>query len=337
VTGISLSTVTLGATADPNPPVAVPLTLTCTPAAGPAGACDPTAPYASIVAMPTSTLVPGQIYVFTLNPALAAPPIADAASNPLVLSTTSFRGPLNQEETSPAGRPKWASVNNASASGSNYAVAHLAGASAIFTFTGTAVTWNTVTGPSQGKASVYVDNVLKLSVNNYASAPHFHVARTVSGLSAGPHTLRVVVLGQKGLASATDCLVAVDSFTVASIVSEQSAASVSYAWSSVASPSASGGHYGIDDLANSKFSLNFVGTGVTWLTVTGPNMGEAQVLIDGVLKATVNNYAANATYKVARNYGSLTAGTHTITIVVLGKHVTTSSSNRIAVDALRVA
>jgi bacillopeptidase F len=228
-------------------------------------------------------------------------------------------------------------VKSASASGGSFSEAHLAGASASFAFTGTSVTWQTVTGPNQGEAYVYVDNVLKASVNNYAKTTTYKVARSITGLSGSAHVVKIVVRGVKGSTVATDTQVAVDDFMVGSAVTQESGSGVTYSWAPVSAAAATGGAYAADDLAGAKYLFSFRGTGVKWLTVLGPNMGEAAVYIDGVLKGTFNNYAAKLTYQASHSLSGLTDAPHTLQIVVLGKHTATSKGSQVAVDGFVVS
>jgi hypothetical protein len=76
-------------------------------------------------------------------------------------------------------------------------VARLAGATASFTFRGTSVSWSTRTGPAMGRAKVYVDGVLRATVDNHARRGAWNVRRTVAGLRDGTHTVRVVATGTK--------------------------------------------------------------------------------------------------------------------------------------------
>ena len=72
-----------------------------------------------------------------------------------------------------------------------------------------------------------------------------------------------------------------------------------------------------DDTANSTASFVFTATGVTWLSRGGPTMGQAQVLIDGVSKGTVDLYRPTA-QAVSQAYAGLKKVKHTITIDALG-------------------
>lgn len=334
---ISSSTVTLVSTPASGPPVSVPVTLTCTPQAGTPGTCVDTDFYTKVSIQPTAPLTSGQHYTLTLDPSGVTPAIADQAGNALATVTKAFRGALSQDETSLAATPLWASIKSSSASGGSYTEDHLSGSSVSFAFTGTAVTWHTVTGPNQGEAAVYVDNALKETVNNYSKATVYKVARTITGLSNGQHTLKIVVKGLKGSSAATDTQVAVDDFVVGSTTTEDTAPGVAYTWASTSAAPATGGKYVSDDVAGAKYSFSFRGTAVKWVSVLGPSMGEASVYIDGVLKGTFNNYAAKLTYGAGHSISGLTDGPHILQILVLGKHSAPATRARVAVDGFVVS
>ena len=88
----------------------------------------------------------------------------------------------------------------------------LAGSTATFTFFGTGVDWQTMRGPHQGRAQIFVDGVLRKTVDNYAGDPTIAV-RSITGLSLGVHELRIVVLGE-GRPAADGSQVSIDTFTV---------------------------------------------------------------------------------------------------------------------------
>jgi hypothetical protein len=75
-----------------------------------------------------------------------------------------------------------------------------AGASIEWTFTGKDVYWRALKGPKEGKADVYIDGVLQTTVDCSASHPCvFQFAFIKRGLTGpGPHTIKVVVKGEKG-------------------------------------------------------------------------------------------------------------------------------------------
>ena len=107
----------------------------------------------------------------------------------------------------------WGSVaSNGASSGALWST-DLARASVELTFAGTALDWMTHRGPDQGRAEIWVDGLRVRTVDNFAPQPAFGVARSVTGLSEGVHTLRIVVLGEARPAS-DDELISVDAFSV---------------------------------------------------------------------------------------------------------------------------
>lgn len=284
-------------------------------------------PLTTAVLSPKPSLVPGQTYTVTVNPGGAIPAVADIAGNVVPLTSKTFRASVLEQESSLAAKRLWRTVSTASASGGSYATSRIAGASASFAFTGTSVSWYTVTGPTFGKATVYVDGVAKLSVNNYATALKYGVVRTVSGLTNAPHVVKVVAAGGT----------AVDRFVVATTTTQQNAASVTYLWGTVAASGASGGRYAVEDQAGASVSFTFKGTSVTWWTVTSPAMGKATVYVDGVAKGTFDLYSASTAYNVKRTFGGLSNAVHTLKITVLGTKRSGATGTRVAVDRWSIA
>jgi GH25 family lysozyme M1 (1,4-beta-N-acetylmuramidase) len=278
---------------------------------------------------PSSPLVPGQYYSVQLDVDGVSPLVADVDTNTVASTTQSFRASTIQEETTPAARHGWHLVTNSSAYGGSYRNEHLAGAKAFFPFTGTSITWYAVTAPSQGLAYVYIDGVLKGSYNQYASSVHYKVARTFSGLSSGGHTIQIVVRGVKGSSAGTGTYVAIDAFTAGGVLI--SSPSPAYVWRVGSSSAAKGGKYAITDLPETA-TFTFRGTGIDWYTMVGPSQGKAEMWVDGVLKATVDNYASSTSFGVRRSIRSLTDAIHTLKIVVLGTKRSTSTGRYVVID-----
>jgi GH25 family lysozyme M1 (1,4-beta-N-acetylmuramidase) len=115
----------------------------------------------------------------------------------------------------PTGAWMWQDVRVARASAGEIATTDGARAAAVFRFRGTGVDWYTVRGPKQGRAAVYVDGGLVRTVDNYAPGIEANVARSITGLADGVHTLRIVVLG-KARPKADAALVAIDRLVVRS-------------------------------------------------------------------------------------------------------------------------
>jgi hypothetical protein len=329
VTGLTTSSVLLR----PVGGAVLATTLACADAAKAAVGCDATN-IRSATLTPATPLVPGQHYEVVVNPAGAAT-LTDVAGNPAATKTTAFRGALLNQEWSAASSYRWKRVATTKALGGSYVVEHRAGATASWSFTGTAVTWVTATGPRSGRAQVWVDGVKKRSVNNYAAGAHWKVARTVSGLTAGAHTVRIVVLGRKGATSATDTQVVVDGFKVGTTT--VASPSLRLTWPRVTTAKASGGAFVRDDLAGASTTFRFRGTGVTWISATGPAFGKAAVFIDGKRVRRVDSWSATAKFKVGRSFTGLADTVHTVRVKVLGTHRAASSGNLVVVDGWRVA
>jgi len=282
----------------------------------------------SVLLKPASRLVPGQRYVVYVASA------TDYAGNMLTPAFVPFRALTAIQENSPAVQYGWRGVRTSAAYGGIFVQERLGGATVSYPFTGTGLTWYTITGPDQGKADVFVDGVLKATVSNYATRTTYRVPRSVGGLSNAAHTLKIVVRGQKGATAATNTLVSVDAVKVGATLVTNPA--LAYAWKKLGAAAASAGAYTLADLAQSTVQMQFRGTSVTWYTVGGRNHGRAQVWIDGVLKATVDNYAATTTYNVRRPFGGLTDGLHTVKIVVLGQRRTGATGTTVALDRLMI-
>jgi hypothetical protein len=280
---------------------------------------------------PTSRLTPGQHYTVSV----AAAVVNDRAGNANTAVSKAFRGERSLQETAPGIAASWQKVASSSAAGGSFVREHLAGAAAAWTFTGTAITWWTVTGPAYGKADVYIDGTRNRTVNLYAASRHFNASRTIGGLANKSHRLRIVVLGTKGNKAGTGTFVAVDAFTVGGTKTTSPVLATS--WRPIANSHLSAGHAVVTDLANAAIQFTFRGTGVSWFTVKGPNQGKAAVYVDGVRKATYDNYAATTSFGVKRALSGLTDGVHTFKIVVLGKHRSGAKGSLVTVDRLLVA
>lgn len=96
--------------------------------------------------------------------------------------------------TNPASSTRWGRAGNKYASGSAFSSEDLSGAAVAMTFRGTSITWVTITGPGMGSARVYLDGVLKGTVDDFSSTTRFGVKRTWA-LTDKVHTIRIVALG----------------------------------------------------------------------------------------------------------------------------------------------
>ncbi len=205
---------------------------------------------------------------------------------------------------------------------------------AFHQFTGTAVTWLTRKGPSQGIATVSIDGVSKGTVDLYAtSAQSF--SKPYTGLAAGAHIIKVVVTGKNAASQGYNTMV--DGFRVGSTVTQETSPRIAYDdWNGISSTSASGGAYRAAATSTSTCSMRFTGTRVDWVTSTGPSAGRARVFIDGVDKGVVDLYAASQVWKVAKIYSGLSSGSHTIKVQALGTKNASSIGTKVIVDGFTV-
>jgi hypothetical protein len=240
-----------------------------------------------------------------------------------------FAAPSEVEQTSPALSFGWRTAENRRAHGRSYAVERSAGASASFTFSGRSVTWFTAVGPAQGRAAVWVDGRRIETFDQYASSPGYRVARGVTGLARGTHTITVRVLGQAS-PNATDTQVVVDAFETGGDLVANPALDAT--WGTVRATRASGGSVAASDLGRASVELTFRGTCVVWTTVRDRDQGRAAIYVDGMLVRTVDNYAPTRMFGVERTVSGLADGVHTLRIVVLGESRPAANGAFVSID-----
>ena len=106
----------------------------------------------------------------------------------------------------------WNTNNGAFNSGGSAVLALERGSRATFIFTGTAVKWIGYNDAWSGIANVYIDGMLQGQVDTYSASGQAKVVNyTITGLTAGTHTITIEVTGTKG-ASAQSAWIWVDAF-----------------------------------------------------------------------------------------------------------------------------
>ena len=280
---------------------------------------------------PQAVLTPGQHYTASVGAGV----VQDLAGNKNPAASRAFRGLRSLQENAPGIATTWQKITTSSAAGGSFVREHLAGAAATWSFTGTAVTLRTVSGPTYGKADLYIDGVRKKTVDLYAASRHFNVTRSITGLTNAAHKLKVVVLGVKGAKAGKGTFFAIDGFTVGTTRTDTPALGMT--WRRMANTHLSGGHALVTDLGNSSLTFTFRGTGVALYTIRAVNQGKVAVYIDGVKKATFDDYATSTSYGVKRLVSGLTDAVHTVKFVVLGKHHTGAKGSFVTVDRFLVS
>ena len=236
-----------------------------------------------------------------------------------------------QETTRRVGYGAWRGATTVGVAG-GYRVA---GGAASMLFTGSDITYVGRTGPSRGIATVRVDGTVAGTVDLYAPSAG-SLSFPVTGLLAGTHRIGIRSTNTKNPAS-SGTAISLDEFVVGSTHVDDNAYLVTYdRWAGSRNTAASGGTVRTSASAGAATTLSFTARSVTWVTATGPAHGLASIAIDGVQVATVDNYSATPAWQVKRTFAGLVAGSHTITIRVLGTHSAGSTGNRVTVDAFVV-
>ena len=227
-----------------------------------------------------------------------------------------------------------------------------AGSSAQFAFSGTSVNWIGLRGPWVGMADVFVDGTFATRVDLYA--PTDVVQTTVfsaSGLTDGPHTLRIAVTGEKNPA-ATSAWVIVDAFDVPLPATapdvtrvQETDPSISYTgpndWPLAGFTTLwSGENARWSTAAGTRATFTFTGTSVRWIGERGFDTGVARISLDGSFIAQVDTRTPlQEEYQAALfSATGLTPGSHTLTIDVIGRNNEPPGATvqRVVVDAFDV-
>jgi hypothetical protein len=228
--------------------------------------------------------------------------------------------------------------------------ADTAGARADLTFTGSAVTWIGIRAPWVGIADVSVDGVFAQRIDLYSAteqvqAPIF----TASGLAPGTHTLRIESTGTKNAAAST-ARVVIDTFDVTlpipaprvtRVQETDSAVVYSAGWAASGTSSLWSGAIAKETMtAGAQATFSFTGTSIRWLGERGFTTGLARVSIDGQFVGVVDTrtpFQEEYQEPVFTATG-LAAGTHTLTIEIVGRNNEAPGSivERVVIDAFEI-
>jgi virginiamycin B lyase len=121
---------------------------------------------------------------------------------------------IEETDASIAYAGSWATNGGGFNSGNSAVLSTDAGSSATVSFNGTAIRWIGLGDEWSGIAEAYIDGVLHSSVDTYRTPGQAQVTQyTISGLSSGAHTLKIVVTGNRNPASA-QAWIWVDAFEI---------------------------------------------------------------------------------------------------------------------------
>jgi hypothetical protein len=279
----------------------------CFDAAGTPVSCT-AGPVRSIEFTPAAALVPGAPYVATVAPPGSVPPTVKGLQVGTAASPA-IRARVTVLASSLAIRYGWRQVPAPPAFGDVYQSEYQAGAVATFPFTGTGVTVITIAGPDQGKANLRIDGAVVDQINGYADQRQYDVEHAYTGLTNGPHVLKVRVLGKLGNPASTGTTFSLDALRILTPPSGwvlRRNPKANYGWrqqkvvpgTKVAQSSNNG----------ATATLVFYGTEVTWNTVP-TDSGTAKVFIDRVRSL----YDGSSDQRV---FGGLSEGRHKLVVKV---------------------
>jgi Tfp pilus assembly protein PilE len=213
-----------------------------------------------------------------------------------------------------------------------------------FTFTGTSIQWITTQTSNHGFANIYIDGSLVATNDDTYAANTVpgYVGFVATGLSAGSHTIKILVDGTKD-ASSSGTFVTTDAFIVGTgdtsgQLDDPASASVSYSSGWTHSATGNQNYDSTESLSQTTGSyvqVTFTGTSIEWLAPVGTNDGYADIYLDGSLvESAVTAYNTSTTYKqVIWSDAGLSNGTHTLKIVVDGNRPSGSSANYVPIDS----
>lgn len=201
------------------------------------------------------------------------------------------------------------------------------GAQATFTFSGTAISWIGARGTQSGIAHVTLDGTFVSDVDLYSSTEQIQAAVfTATGLADNtPHTLTIGVTGQQNAAS-QGALVVVDGFdvTTSGTRHQDTDPAIAYGdgWIQGNRDKAySEGATAESNTVGAQATITFTGTGISWIGARGPQCGIARVFLDGAFVEDFDTYSpTEGPQHTDFSTSGLTAGTHTLTIQVIGKN-----------------
>ena len=238
-------------------------------------------------------------------------------------------------------------------SGGTTALGFADGQRATLSFVGTGVSWIGFRGPQTGIADVSLDGTLVSTVDPYSSTEQVQAALfTASGLPMAPHTLSIEVPSPRAKNKlSSDYFTVVDAFDVIGVSAtsdvtappgrtEQTSAAVTYLGSWISGNTNrpwSGDTASLGFAAGQRATLNFIGTGVSWIGFKGPQAGIANVYLDGAWVTTVDAYAATEEVQAVLFAASgLTPALHLLTIEATGTKNPSSIDRFVVVDAFDV-
>jgi hypothetical protein len=268
------------------------------------------------------------------------------------VSTALAQGTNRLEQDDPAivYSGNWYSNESPLHSGGVAALTNAPGARVTLTFTGTGITWVGVMDGWAGLATVHVDGAMTV-VNSYRDPADYQTTvYSARGLSSGTHTLTIEVTHER--AAGTDgSWVWIDAFEIENgagvpggvtastgrVEENHPALRYSGRWYPGTNPELSGGSAVLATDAGARATINFNGTGVSWMAYRDEWSGIARVYVDGELKTTIDTYLSPSQARtVLYTISGLASGTHALTIEATGTRNESSKGGWIWLDSFEV-
>jgi hypothetical protein len=192
VTGVSASSVYLRKAVVGT---AVPTSMVCRDSSVAAIACGGTV--RSVVLTSTGNITPGEKYEAAVTTG-----VLDLAGNPAAATVGAFRGVLSVEQGAGSATYSsgWSTASSSAASGGSYIRTTTKSASSSWVFRGRSVKVTYMATASSGRMAVYIDGILKGTIDQYASST-VRKYYTFAGLSDAVHTVKLVDLYAKATLS----------------------------------------------------------------------------------------------------------------------------------------
>jgi len=215
------------------------------------------------------------------------------------------------------------------------------GAQATFTFTGTGISWIGARGTQSGIARVSLDGVLVAVVDLYSSTEQIQAeVFAATGLADTSHTLTIEGTGQQNAAS-QNALIVVDAFevTTSGTRHQDTDPAIAYGPNWIQGnrdKTYSEGASAESNIVGAQATITFTGTGISWIGARGPQCGIARIFLDGAFVEDFDTYfQTEGPQHTDFTASGLAAGTHTLSIQVIGKNPL-STDAWILIDAFDV-
>jgi hypothetical protein len=278
-------------------------------------------------------------------------PVVFSLSASICLAQTGTMTRIEENSPSITYSGNWYTNASSGNSGGSATLTNETGARAVVTFTGRSITWIGVGDRWNGLATVNVDGQ-PYKVDGWAPSTRYQtVLFTVSGLSVGPHKLSIEINHERG-PNGEGSWVWIDAFdvedgagvaggipaaTVGHIENDNPVLTYTGIWYSNTNAAHSSGTAVLAASPDSAVTLNFNGTGISWIAYRDEWSGLARVFLDNELKATIDTYllpgqARTAIYTVE----GLSAGNHSLRIEVTGTGNQSSGGSWVWLDAFVV-